>query len=525
MNFAKAGRMRLIAPQIILFCSTILAIFLYLPGFDGPFVYDDVRQIEKNVNIQSLDSLQSVIFNGIRQTRIVQNVMFALEWSSADGATWPFKLSNLILHLLCSWLVFLVLKNFYPESPLVAAFSTALFQLHPLQVQSVSFIMGRTSLLYTLIFLLGLWVLSRRKSVRLYQLVIVISLGILTKEIVLVLPTIFFLYSALVEKLQFKINLKRFVILQALSFCYIPFHYFLAETKSIYQGTVGFDLYPYGQYLLGQFHFYLSYLGLLLLPVQQSLVHPLPHFDASLFISALFGLVFLILLFWLAFQARSRWPREVFFVLTLFIGLLPTNGPIQMINPFAEYRLYFSNFCAFALVSAFSIHALRTKSELIKIGVIFLVLTGYSWMTIQQTQIWGNGYEVYRQAAQRYPSHYETVYMAGSAFEREKKYVEAAEYYRAAANLSQSSSRQSFKPLYRLSFCLAQIGRFQESLESLKQMQLELLQSGPPIEYYYLRLGLAKALKLSDETRLTLELANKYLSSDQLEKLKSSAEE
>ena len=77
---------------------------------------------------------------------------FAAEYKIFGLNSFIFHLSNLLLHLLCTLLVFQILR-LLKLNPLYAAIGAIIFGVHPMHVESVAWIAERKELLYSLFFL------------------------------------------------------------------------------------------------------------------------------------------------------------------------------------------------------------------------------------------------------------------------------------------------------------------------------------------------------------------------------------
>lgn len=160
----------------VLFLAIVLTTALaYLPGLWGPFVFDDKPNLLSNpfIRLRALDwsSLRDAAFsnqNGLFY-RPVASLSFALNYYAADGfASLPFKLTNLIIHALNGYFVFLLARLIcarlqklgsegnahIPE--IVPIVVTAFWLLHPLQLTSVLYVVQRMNSLSAFFTLAGL---------------------------------------------------------------------------------------------------------------------------------------------------------------------------------------------------------------------------------------------------------------------------------------------------------------------------------------------------------------------------------
>ncbi len=108
----------------------------------------------------------------------------------------PHHLTNLILHIANSLLLFLVLKRM-TGAHWKSAFVAALFALHPLNVDSVAWIAERKNVLSTFFWILTMLCYARyteRPGLSRYMLTFfVFALGLLAKPMLVTLPVVFLL--------------------------------------------------------------------------------------------------------------------------------------------------------------------------------------------------------------------------------------------------------------------------------------------------------------------------------------------
>ena len=140
---------------------------VYWPGLSGPLLLDDwdnLREWQRWVNGQQSGWQVIVGNNSGPLGRPVSMASFVLSASVMGPSVWALKLSNLILHVLCSVLVFLLTARLFQGAPengpsqrMVAAIVASLWLLHPLQVSTVLYAVQRMTQLSTLFLLAGLY--------------------------------------------------------------------------------------------------------------------------------------------------------------------------------------------------------------------------------------------------------------------------------------------------------------------------------------------------------------------------------
>ncbi len=155
-------RLLLLALLALLFLTAIT----YQSSLNNSFHFDDRPNITANRAIQidrlGLDELSTVITNAYLPQRILPNLSFAIDWWRGGGNPTAFQFTNLCIHLLNTLLVFGLLLMIFATAAenqkqrlLAAFFAAAIWALHPIQVQSVTYIVQRMNSMAVLFMLLS----------------------------------------------------------------------------------------------------------------------------------------------------------------------------------------------------------------------------------------------------------------------------------------------------------------------------------------------------------------------------------
>ena len=135
-------------------------------GLGSPFQYDDKLEILLNPNMAGLGQWRELwIYN---PSRFLLLCTFALQYNTTGLETWPFHAVNLVVHWLNAALVAalahrVLLSDGRERSRgtrFAAVAAGLLFAVHPLLVEGVTYISGRSSSLATTVYLACFWVLD-----------------------------------------------------------------------------------------------------------------------------------------------------------------------------------------------------------------------------------------------------------------------------------------------------------------------------------------------------------------------------
>lgn len=190
---------RVVSPAI--WIPFILAMMAYLPTLGHDFVWDDVDFIRENPAAHEMGRLASALQHGygwvpaeageVRNPRFlyfrpVIVVANTLQWVLGGGRPWLFHLSNLITHALVAALVAGLALALGLSAP-AAAFAGVVMAAHPIHVEAVAWISGRTDLSAALfavatLLLLALWRRGRGGERLIYLAGITFFLALASKE-------------------------------------------------------------------------------------------------------------------------------------------------------------------------------------------------------------------------------------------------------------------------------------------------------------------------------------------------------
>jgi len=143
------------------------ALSVFWPGLSGPFVFDDIPNLKPlgyHGGVVNLDNFIEFVFNGKRVPgRSLTYLSFLLNDVSWPSNPWPFKYTNLLLHLLNGVLVFILarrLLSLYRTDPVWRDYTAlavmAVWVLHPIHLSTMMLVIQRLVELMSLFVLLGL---------------------------------------------------------------------------------------------------------------------------------------------------------------------------------------------------------------------------------------------------------------------------------------------------------------------------------------------------------------------------------
>jgi protein O-mannosyl-transferase len=385
-----------------------LIIFLvYGNSLANEFVFDDKVIILENRLLRSLSNIPHLLLSSYRPFR---DVSHALDYAIWGENPFGYHLTNILIHTANSVMVLMLVRRFTGEL-LTAALAAAIFALHPIQTDGVTYISGRRDILFALFYLASFTVYLRyRENRSVISFVLFIFLwgcSLMSKEMGVTLPLFIFVWNFCndweeTEGSWWKRPLR--VTGRSLNrdkWFYLPL--VLALPAYIwYQAVIkgGSILVREGfQYWGGSFYTNLLlalrvhgwYLKQLVLPTP--IVQYKDSFDISTTIwdwRVLLAILLLSLLLAAGCWALGRHKLMAFAIFSYFVMLLPVSQIIPHHELLADHYLYLP-MMSFALLAALAVRRIAAGDETVRqlaYGTAALLLVALSVMTYSRNRVW-----------------------------------------------------------------------------------------------------------------------------------------
>ena len=330
-------------------------------SFAGPFVFDDLPSILENESIRRLRPLGAVLFpdqaGGLTTSgRPLLNLSFALNHAVGGTSVRGYHAANLAIHVAATLLLFGFVRRTLESAPLRARFGpravglaaavAAVWSLHPLQTESVTYIVQRAESLAGMFLLLALYAFARGtapgpRAGRWFAVAVAACvLGTATKEIVAAAPLLAFCWDRAFVSGGWRAAWRRHGRIHlALAASWLLLAGLVAATDGR-GGTAGFGagITPW-TYALTQCRALATYLGLAVWP------YPLV-FDYGPGVERHLGAVLPQALAVCALLAGAGWavvrrPALGFVGAWFFVLLAPSSSFVPIVTQtMAEHRLY-----------------------------------------------------------------------------------------------------------------------------------------------------------------------------------------
>ncbi len=454
------------------------ALLVYSNTFNAPFVFDDLLFIVDNSEIKNLANLWPP--SGTRWLGFLTFAMnYRLGGLNPAGYHITNLFIHMFNSLLVYWIIVLTFRTpyisqvhgsslmarsksnkqqsgdiqreiNYGPAMFVAFFSALLFACHPVQTGAVTYVWQRVTSLATMFYLLSLVLYIKARLLtqsteqramsneqRVKRCVLYVGsllsavFAMKTKEISFTLPFVIALYEfTFLTGHPRRTLLKRLLPLLpfALTLAIIPLSVLGPEVGMFKSGmTAGehlrqlevFDLKTYSKYayLLTQFRVIVTYIRLLMFPVNQNFDYDYPHyttfFNPEVFLSFLLHCSILSLAGYLCMKSRSQegvsshWLRlGGFGILWFYMTLSVESSVIPIRDVIFEHRLYLPSLGFFlALTSGIVLAATKGEKAIrpLRYSMLFLIVA-FSVAAYARNALWKDSLKLCEDVVRKSPN-------------------------------------------------------------------------------------------------------------------------
>lgn len=455
-------------------------LWAYHNSFSGAFLLDDVHAIVENPLLRQPGRL---LFASVRP---VADLSFALNYALGGLEVWGYHALNLAIHLAAAGTLFGILRRtlqhrrFNGRGPGEAtglAFAVALFWLlHPLQTQSVTYIVQRAESLMGLFYLVTLYALIRWEAAPAARFwsgasLLACALGMATKASMATAPLAVLLYDRTFCSGSFAWAWKRrkgYYLGLAATWLLLPL---LLSAAPPWEPTAGFALESVTplQYFLTQPGVILHYLRLSFWP------HPLVLDYGDWPLARTFGAIvppllgvgaFLLLTIWL----WHRRPEIGFWGGWFFLTLAATSGLFPIKDLAFEHRMYLplAGVTAVAVLTAdrglrrlFSSARLR---QTVAVGLCLAAGVALGGLTIRRNEDYRSEVRMWRDVVAKRPNNARAHSNLGNKLLAEGRVAEAVTHFERSIAL-QPDNPDAFNNLGSAYERLGQIQKARGSFE------------------------------------------------------------
>ena len=365
--------------------------------------WDDEYYVIQNAMLRGPD------WTGIFSKPVVSNyhpitvASLAFNYSMTQLDPSSYLITNFLLHLINTALVFYFIWLISGKKLLVAAFSAIVFGIHPMHVESVAWVSERKDVLYTLFFLLSLikyWrFLTDGKNKNLTYSFLFFALSILSKPAAIILPFVLVLLDYWYGR-----KFTKRIVLEKVPFLLVSI-VFAVLTFNIQSKTAiaSLDFYPLWTRFFFATYSSMIYIVRFFVPYPLSAFHPFPQ-TASMPLPMMLSPVFmlaLLALVWFKRKSKLLVFSFFFFLVNVVLVLQFVSIGGTLLSERYTYVPYIG--IAFIIGMLLDRYSTSTNRPLLW-GIPAAGLLVFCVITFQRTKVWKNSETLWTDTIKHFPA-------------------------------------------------------------------------------------------------------------------------
>jgi Flp pilus assembly protein TadD len=455
----KKDRSRYFLPLSLLL--VVIAVFVaYYGTLDNSFQFDDVHHIHQSRHIRDFESFKNLDFWFSFSNRAPAIFTLAVNYKIGGLEVSGYHIFNLLIHIAASIAVFFFVgivlgsgsvKNRYiiDNKMRIQLFSALIFALHPIQTESVTYIVQRMESLAFLFYVLALilYVSFRRAEKSRYLLLKIVGfaffslLAILTKQasyslpLAIVLMELYFIRDSkdrINRKLVASITVLLIIItVIGLVSDSLP-RDLMAETSRL-------------EYLLSQTVVIPKYILLLIFPSFQNIDHHIIVPGGFFSASSLLGITLIISLLLLSYYLYRKNHIFLSFVISWFFIMIILRSSVLPISDLMTERRLYSATLSIALLIPVLFYFLASKfkdqsnKKYVVPVILSLITVLFAVATIQRNKVWENELTLWTDSVSKSPEKFRPNYNVAEALKKTGNNDPALRFYLEAYRINPHS--------------------------------------------------------------------------------------
>ena len=446
---------------VVIFLSG-LAFAIYSNTLNVPFVFDDRYNITDNPTIRitelSFKSLLNSALEGKIRSRPLSNVSIALNYYFNGFEVPGYHTVNIAIHAITGILLYFLFRITLRTPalrktsimPKIAAFAAATIWLaHPLQTQSVTYVIQRMNSMATMFYLLAmlLYVIARLSMQQRMKVVFFAGCtlsglaGFGTKEIVITLPFFILLYEFyFLQDLDIKWLKSRTFIIAAMLIIFGAVMLAGQAPNSIF--SFNGRQFTMGQRLLTEARVVIFYISQLFFPnpsrlnlfhdfsISLSIIQPLTTLASILALASLLGIAV-----W-----RARQWRLLSFCILWYLGNLVLESSVIPLEIIFEHRNYLPSAFICLMFTCIVMRGLNlTRFKMLAFVIFFLITIIFSYWTYDRNGTWRDEETLLTDCLKKAPNVARTEASLGYELMRQWRLEEAIHHFQIALRLNPTS--------------------------------------------------------------------------------------
>lgn len=449
-----------------------VVLLAYGPALNGPFVFDD-----QALPFFSPGYAEQPLHLAIKGVRPLLYFSFWLNSRLAGTEPYTYHLFNLLFHFADSLLVFFIARKILEWAGSVggrrewlAAFAGAVFLLHPVQTEAVSYVASRSETLSALFFYSAFALFLYRKSAvvswRVTFGVLVLYLAAAsTKEHTVTLPALLLLTDYFwnpgfsFQGIRRNWRLYGTLVVAGAAGAVL----LLTTLRGSTSAGFGLKGLPWYDYFYTQWRALWVYFRLFVLPFGQNADYDYPISRGVLEHGAILGLAGLLLLTGCAVYYRKRWPVASYGFLGALILFAPTSSVVPILDAVTERRLYLP-MAVLVLILVEFMRAWRVRRAVLA-GTAVAALIVLAFLCYRRNGVWADDVALWEDTVAQSPHNSRAQFQLGVAYFQRGRCDAAARQYERAFRVGKPDER------LLVDWALAEdcLNRPEQALDKLRQ--------------------------------------------------------
>ena len=443
--------------RFVVLLLLLVGVVLYANSLHCSFQFDDGRWIVENPQTHNPFDLRAIW--SADSPRFITNLTFAINYYFSGAQVVPFHVTNILIHVASSMLVFLWVGLTF-QTPLIkqrftradakeiALFSSLIFLCHPLQTQAVTYIVQRSAALATLFYLSAMVCYAEARLTAnakwYWGACVSCLLAMFSKQTAFTLPVMILIYERTFFIPENRTGRQKFL-------WYLPFLLALLviplvsltnnqNTEVRFEGlpkVIGGVSRP--EYLMTQFNVIRTYLRLLCFPAHQNLEYSYPVAHSLTEPNTLASFLLLAGIFSFALWIFRKQRLIAFGIFWFFVALSVESSIIPIPHVIFEHRVYLP-LVGFALaISAGAFCLIKRKTLFRVLMIAFLVIL--SCLTVKRNLIWESKFSLWQDVVKKSPGLGSSHYSLGLSLAELGRQQEAIREYERSRDLGYETPR------------------------------------------------------------------------------------
>lgn len=499
-----------IIPPCIL---SILTALFYYPSLHYSFQFDDIANITKHFDIRH-NTFKALFFTG---TRWISYWLNAIHYSIGGFDPFSYRIGNVAIHTINGILLFFVIlilmratkrrsffsRNYYP----LAFLTSLLFLLHPVQTQTVSYViqgqLEGLALMATLSMILTFfWVSQARlRAAKFFLTILLFTIGIFacgTKEISLIIPVLLLLvdwffiaqgaWSCLRQRITLHVALSLFFVFIYIWFLKPQFFTEIIGLQKIVRNNIGnvitenpTDLITPWIFFISQFKVILHYLWIFVWPFNISVEYDWTLSRGFLAPDSFLPFLGLLAIGFIIFRIlqHNKVSPLAYGMLWFFVCILPRSSIIPSPELLVDYKTYIASCGIFFILATCLLqiaawifehikvaYLLRMNQTYGKIVFSFVCAVSLGFCTMHRNTIWRSGIDFWGNMIKNAPNKARAYNNYGVELSQaQRKFEESIPYFKKAISMDKNYP----DPWNNLAVAYANLHKVDLAIEALKE--------------------------------------------------------